>query len=79
VIAYFYDKFKQKYSSVFEEFESIINPDGQRFKITQSEMLIDTFEREKETNMTLNSNQKEPFSKVRWPNKKAIKRLLPCK
>lgn len=75
VIAYFYDKFNQKYSSVFEEFESIVNPDGQRFKITQSEILIDTFKREKEKNTTLKNNQKESLNKGRWPNKKAIKRL----
>lgn len=75
VIAYFYDKFKNKYSTVFEEFESIVNPDGQRFKITQSEIMIDTFERKKETNATFKNNQKEPLSKVRWPNKKTIRRL----
>lgn len=49
VIAYFYDKFKQKYSTIFEEFESIINPHGQRFELPQSEIFINTFEQSKET------------------------------
>jgi hypothetical protein len=72
VIAYFYDKFKQKYSTVFEEFESIVNPDGQRFELPQPEIFIDNFEQSKETK----TEAKKASSSLKVSSgKKAIKRL----
>lgn len=52
VISYIYDKFKKKYSSIFSEFESIVNPEKKLFEVPTSKISIDTFETKKniETN-----------------------------
>lgn len=73
VIAYFYDKFKQKYNSVFEEFESIVNPDRQRFEVSKSDTPIDTYKQE---SLAEAKNKKYSFEPKSVFNEKKAKRLI---